>query len=174
MEGQMTVVMEKIVMLDRAKAMLDKSQLKRNLRMVSICMCFPIMVLGIIGTIFFWQRDAFIKSAFIIMLFFVACMFFWGIYGYRFPYLYRSKKKMEEIHFPIEYQVEFDESEIRVKGERFRQMLLWKEIEVVCATREYWFFGAYGIPIDKRQVTPEQYQFLSEKYKMIAAKKKRF
>ena len=111
-------------------------------------------------------------------------MIWFIFYGYKATYLYENKRKMKKIQFPIEQTVKFDEYTFSFRNNIITYNAPWEDIDIVCETERYWFLGIIVISADKiggimaavekRQLTSEQYEFILEKCKIIAAKKKRF
>ena len=184
MEGKMIVTINEVLMMQMIEEKLKKSRISKNLKVIAYALVVPWMILTVIFIIkqlFAEKTISFLWRLSLSMLLFMIWFIF---YGYKATYLYENKRKMKKIQFPIEQTVKFDEYTFSFRNNIITYNAPWEDIDIVCETERYWFLGIIVISADKiggimaavekRQLTSEQYEFILEKCKIIAAKKKRF
>lgn len=70
---------------------------------------------------------------------------------------------MKKQTYPYEQTVVFDDEGIEVSNGSYMEGFSWALLNYVCEDNRYWFFGAHGIAIDKKQLDEAEYQFIKKK-----------
>lgn len=173
MKGKMLVTIDEELMMTIVKEMMKKSRMARNMKILTLAVIVPQLILLIFLMFMAWYVEGDISFYWFVLLVATVILLWFCVCGYKIAHLNRNKREMKKIQFPVEQNVEFDESVLVVSNGALSYKSLWDNIEVVCETENYWFLGAFSAVIDKRELNPQQFQFVSEKCRIIAAKKKK-
>lgn len=164
---------EKEKIVKRAKAMTTRVKAFRNLKRVALFLIVPAFVFSFFLFCSKISMGETFLPIWIIFFLVYAGMFWYCIWGAKVVFIKQTEQKIKETLYPSVYTVEIDEHGIFLNSDNFSQKLNWEDITVAYEDDEYWYFGKFGIGVEKeslREENPEAYDFIDRKKEEICKK----